>query len=56
MSGTLVASTDCSVVSTGNQGCGIRSNSSNSFGSGFNGIGGGVYASKYSSRVLFYIR
>ncbi|KAG0709080.1 glycoside hydrolase family 16 protein [Suillus ampliporus] len=44
MSGTLVASTDCSAAQTGNQGCGIRSNLSNSFGSGFNGIGGGVYA------------
>lgn len=59
MSGTLVASTDCSVVSTGNQGCGIRSNSSNSFGSGFNGIGGGVYAMLWDNsgiKVYFFPR
>jgi len=50
MSGTLVASTDCSASATGNQGCGVRSNLSNSFGAGFNGNGGGVYASKHSER------
>ncbi|KAG1819405.1 concanavalin A-like lectin/glucanase domain-containing protein [Suillus variegatus] len=53
MSGTLVASTDCSAAQTGNQGCGIRSNSSVSFASGFNGIGGGVYASEYFTMVFF---
>jgi hypothetical protein len=47
MSGTLVASTDCSASDTGNQGCGVRSNLSNSFGSGFNANGGGVYASAF---------
>lgn len=59
MSGTLVASTDCSATATGNQGCGIRSNSSNSFGSGFNAIGGGVYAMLWDStgiKVYFFPR
>lgn len=45
ISGSLVSGTDCAAVSTGNQGCGIRANSSNSFGAGFNAAGGGVYAS-----------
>jgi len=43
-SGTLVAETNCAANLTGNQGCGIRSNDPNSYGSGFNSNGGGVYA------------
>jgi hypothetical protein len=45
MSGNVVGGTDCAALTTGNQGCGIRANTSNSFGAGFNAIGGGVYAS-----------
>ncbi|KAG1867837.1 glycoside hydrolase family 16 protein [Suillus subalutaceus] len=59
ISGTLVASTDCSASQTDNQGCGIRSNSSNSFGSGFNEIGGGVYAMLWDDtgiKVYFFPR
>ncbi|CED83827.1 glycoside hydrolase family 16 protein [Phaffia rhodozyma] len=41
-------STDCSAANTGNQGCGeVASSSTNSFGSGFNSQGGGVYAMKW---------
>ena len=37
--------TDCSAADSSNQGCGMRSPANNSFGTGFNNIGGGVYAS-----------
>jgi hypothetical protein len=40
-----VGGIDCSAADSGNQGCGMRSPSNNSFGTGFNDIGGGVYAS-----------
>jgi hypothetical protein len=40
-----VGGTDCSAADSGNQGCGMRSPANNSFGAGFNDIGGGVYAS-----------
>ncbi|KAJ8596521.1 glycoside hydrolase family 16 protein [Rhizopogon salebrosus TDB-379] len=59
MSGTLVASTDCSASDTGNQGCGVRSNLSNSFGSGFNANGGGVYAMLWDNtgiKIYFFPR
>lgn len=46
ITGNLVAGTDCSVHTTGNQGCGIRAAENISFGSGFNRNGGGVYASE----------
>jgi len=44
ISGSVVGGTDCAALTTGNQGCGIRAATSNSFGSGFNSNGGGVYA------------
>lgn len=47
ISGSVVGGTDCAALTTGNQGCGIRAATSNSFGSGFNSNGGGVYASAY---------
>ncbi|KAF8665074.1 hypothetical protein AX16_000542 [Volvariella volvacea WC 439] len=47
MTGTVIHGTDCAVDTTDNQGCGIRARSSNSFGSGFNANGGGVYAMKW---------
>ena len=45
ISGNVVGGTDCAALTTGNQGCGIRANTSNSFGAGFNANGGGVHAS-----------
>ncbi|KAF9072717.1 glycoside hydrolase family 16 protein [Rhodocollybia butyracea] len=46
VTGELVAQTNCAAAETGNQGCGMRSNSNVSFGAAFNNNGGGVYASK----------
>ena len=51
ISGSVVGGTDCAALTTGNQGCGIRAATSNSFGSGFNSNGGGVYASVYYTRA-----
>ena len=48
ISGTVVGGTNCAADQTGNQGCGIRASSSNSFGAAFNENGGGVYASTSS--------
>jgi hypothetical protein len=56
MSGAVIGGTNCAAVTTGNQGCGIRASTSNSFGSGFNDNGGGVYASMSSDqRVLMVL-
>ncbi|EJD03859.1 glycoside hydrolase family 16 protein [Fomitiporia mediterranea MF3/22] len=41
---TLVGVTNCAAAETSNQGCGMRSNSNTTYGSGFNSISGGVYA------------
>ncbi|PCH33233.1 glycoside hydrolase family 16 protein [Wolfiporia cocos MD-104 SS10] len=49
ISGTLVSTADCSVAGTGDTGCGIRANQTNSFGAAFNAIGGGVYAMKWDN-------
>jgi len=43
-SGQLVGGTNCAANETGNQGCGVRMLTLNSFGPGFNSNGGGVYA------------
>ena len=43
--GTLIGGSNCAALETGNAGCGVRSTSSNSYGAGFNSVGGGVYAS-----------
>jgi len=59
MSGAVIGGTNCAALDTGNQGCGIRANTSNSFGSGFNNNGGGVYAMKWDSTgvaVYFFPR
>jgi len=59
ISGSLVGGTDCSVSSTSNQGCGVRSNSNGTYGSGFNSIGGGVYAMQWDTSgisVFFFPR
>ena len=45
ISGNVVGGTNCAALTTGNQGCGIRASTNNSFGVGFNANGGGVYAS-----------
>ncbi|KAL9105011.1 MAG: hypothetical protein Q9163_000108 [Psora crenata] len=49
-SGT-VGTTDCG-NSEANQGCGIFSKNGNSFGTGFNAIGGGVYATEWTSEAI----
>lgn len=59
ISGTVVGGTNCAADQTGNQGCGIRANSSNSFGAAFNDNGGGVYAMQWDSTgiaVYFFTR
>jgi len=59
ISGTLIGGTDCSVSSTSNQGCGIRSNSNTTYGAGFNSIGGGVYAMQWDTSgisIFFFPR
>lgn len=45
--GHLVGGTNCAALQTGNQGCGIRATETNSYGSAFNSINGGVYASQF---------
>jgi hypothetical protein len=42
--GTLLGSSNCDVVPTGNTGCGIQSNVPNNFGAPFNSKHGGVFA------------
>ncbi|KAF8973863.1 glycoside hydrolase family 16 protein [Flammula alnicola] len=55
ISGSVIGGTDCAALTTGNQGCGIRSSSNNSFGAGFNSNGGGTYAMKWdTSGVAVY--
>jgi len=59
ISGTVVGGTDCAALTTGNQGCGIRASTNNSFGAGFNANGGGVYAMKWDGTgiaVYFFSR
>jgi len=41
---SFVDGNNCAALQTGNAGCGYRSNSNTTYGSGFNSIGGGVYA------------
>jgi hypothetical protein len=49
ISGSVLGGTNCAVAATSNQGCGIRAPTSNTFGSGFNSNGGGVYAMRWDS-------
>ncbi|KAL5488226.1 hypothetical protein ACEPAI_6334 [Sanghuangporus weigelae] len=56
---TLVGSTNCATLETGNEGCGMRSGSNSTYGSGFNSIGGGVYATVWDDdeiAVYFFPR
>lgn len=57
ISGSVIGGVDCSALDTGNQGCGIRASTADSFGSGFNAVGGGVYASElqnYGCYAIFF--
>ncbi|RDB28980.1 putative glycosidase C21B10.07 [Hypsizygus marmoreus] len=59
ISGTVIGGTNCAALTTGNQGCGIRAPTSNSFGAGFNANGGGTYAMQWDSSgiaVYFFPR
>lgn len=59
ISGNVIGGTDCAALTTGNQGCGIRAATSNSFGAGFNANKGGIYAMKWDSTgvaVYFFPR
>lgn len=59
ISGSVIGGLDCSALNTGNQGCGIRAATGNSFGAGFNANGGGVYAMKWDTTgiaVYFFPR
>jgi hypothetical protein len=56
ITGNVVGGTNCAAAQTGNQGCGVRASGNNSFGTGFNDNGGGVYASTLSNvpqRAMF---
>jgi len=59
ISGSVIGGTDCSALDTGNQGCGIRASTANTYGPGFNSNGGGVYAMKWDTTgvaVYFFPR
>lgn len=51
ISGSLIGGTDCAAADTANAGCGVRASETNSYGAPFNAMGGGVYASKFSSYI-----
>ncbi|KAJ7655288.1 glycoside hydrolase family 16 protein [Mycena polygramma] len=55
----VTGGTDCAAATSGNAGCGMREPTDVSFGTGFNGNGGGVYAMKWTSAgisVYFFPR
>ncbi|KAI0028272.1 concanavalin A-like lectin/glucanase domain-containing protein, partial [Vararia minispora EC-137] len=59
LTGSLIGQTNCDATATNNQGCGIRDSRTNSFGAGFNNIGGGVYSMLWDSNgvsVWFFPR
>ncbi|KAF5377240.1 hypothetical protein D9615_006352 [Tricholomella constricta] len=59
MSGSVIGGNDCNVDTTGNQGCGIRAATSDSFGAGFNRVGGGTYAMQWDASgisIFFFPR
>ncbi|KAF9458751.1 concanavalin A-like lectin/glucanase domain-containing protein [Collybia nuda] len=49
ISGSVIGGIDCATATTGNQGCGIRASSGDTYGAGFNANGGGVYAMKWDA-------
>ncbi|KAH8120422.1 glycoside hydrolase family 16 protein [Phellopilus nigrolimitatus] len=52
VSSTLVGALNCAAAETNNQGCGMRSNSNITYGSGFNSVGGGVYAMAWDDNQI----
>jgi len=50
---SFVNGNNCAANQTGNAGCGFRSNSSTTYGSGFNSIGGGVYAMLWDDNGIY---
>jgi len=59
ISGNVVSGTNCAAAQSGNQGCGVRSKDTNSFGPTFNNNGGGVYAMQWDGsgvQVFFFPR
>ena len=44
--------TNCYAYANGNVGCGVDDNSDLSYGDGFNGAGGGVFATEWTSRSI----
>lgn len=46
------ATTDCDAFVNSNSGCGVGSNNPNSYGTGFNGAGGGVYATQITNTSI----
>lgn len=43
---------NCDGSQNGNEGCGIASNDATSYGTGFNNVGGGVYATEWTSNYI----
>ena len=56
ITGTVVGGTNCAALETSNAGCGMTANQNNTYGVGFNNIGGGVYASASSPLSLCLLR
>lgn len=48
ITGDIVGGTNCAAYETGNQGCGVRSRNTHSYGKALNDNGGGVFASAYN--------
>jgi len=59
ITGTVVGGTNCAADESNNEGCGVRSANTQSFGGAFNSAGGGVYAMKWDDSgisVFFFPR
>ena len=59
ITGNVISQPNCAAAQTGNAGCGIQDPRTNSYGSGFNNNGGGVYAMLWDDegiRVFFFPR
>ncbi|KAI0932742.1 hypothetical protein AcW2_001277 [Taiwanofungus camphoratus] len=52
ITGNVVGGTNCAAAETSNQGCGVRAVQNNSFGAGFNSIGGGVYSMQWDNNGI----
>lgn len=51
-SGTTLLQSDCN-ANNGNDGCGVTTTVANSYGDGFNNVGGGVYAMQWESSGIY---